>query len=170
MLLGGLAYIGVTQLYKEGVVQAAKVRAESIGGKILNVGATGLGNIISSTATIDGSVGCDISPEGDMDYCDISTQMPYADKEYDVVFASHVIEHVKPYEVIRALSEFQRIGKKVVVVVPPPFMLAYYLAPQHQSQIRKKGNTLNIRNNPLYNPVYENYTIEYDPDVVEVFQ
>lgn len=171
LLLGGLAYIGAVQIHKESVVAQAIAKAQSYNGTILNVGATGIGNVISRTATITGSHGCDIEPDAGMDYCDISQQMPYKDKEFDVVFAAHVLEHVKPLDALTALEEFQRIGKHVIIVVPNPYHPTFYVMPQHLSQVRKIGDTaLDIRNNSMYNPVNEKYSIDYDPAIVEVFQ
>lgn len=171
LLLGGLVYIAGAQIHKESVVSQAIVRAQSYGGTILNVGATGIGNVISRTATITGSHGCDIEPTEEMDYCDISQQMPYQDKEFDVVFAAHVLEHVKPNEGLIAIEEFKRIGRHVIIVVPNPYHPTFYVMPAHLSQVRKiSESSLNIRNNPLYNSVNEDYTVEVDPALVEVFQ
>lgn len=170
--IAGLAgYIVATQFYKQTVVNQAVLRTNELGGRVLNVGASGIGNIISPTTRISG-IGCDIQPTWDnIDYCDISMQMPYQDKEFDVVFASHVIEHVKPHEIENALNEFVRIGNKVIIVIPPSFMPAYYLARGHQSQVRKlSGSLISVRNNPLYYNIFEDYLIQFDPNIIEVYQ
>lgn len=169
LIVAGIYVIG-TQLYKENVTSKAIARTKSLGGLILNVGAVGIGNVISRTATIEGSTRCDVNPTENMDFCDISKQMPYTDKQFNVVFASHVLEHVKPQEVKNALSEFQRIGTHVIIVLPHSFAWTFYLAKGHQSLITRNGNTLTIANNPIYNKTYDRYTIEFDPLVIEVFQ
>ncbi len=169
LLVGGLYVVG-SQLHKESVTSKGIARAKSLGGNILDVGAVGIGNLISRTATIEGSTRCDIQPSQGMDYCNIAQAMPYENKQFNVVFASHVLEHIKPQEVQNALSEFQRIGTHVIIVLPHPFALAFYLAKGHQSQITKNGNVLTVRNNFVYNSVSEHYTIKFDPQIIEVFQ
>lgn len=37
---------------------------------------------------------------------------------FDVVFSSHVLEHLYPHQVPRALKEFMRVAKAAVVIVP----------------------------------------------------
>lgn len=44
--------------------------------------------------------------------------MPFRDKSFDVIFYSHVIEHVTVRETIQILSHFSRIACTVVIITP----------------------------------------------------
>lgn len=47
---------------------------------------------------------------------DSVTHMPFADKEFDAVLASHVLEHVEDVET--AMAELQRVGKRGAIQCP----------------------------------------------------
>ena len=43
-------------------------------------------------------------------------QMPFKDKEFDTIFASHVLEH--SFDVKKAISEYERVSKRAIIIVP----------------------------------------------------
>lgn len=55
--------------------------------------------------------------------------LPFEDKEFDVTFASHVLEHLKNWQ--GALSEWCRIADNTVVVLPHPLSIGGRLKPDH---------------------------------------
>lgn len=55
--------------------------------------------------------------------------LPFADKEFDVAFASHVLEHIVKWE--ESLAEWQRIADHVIVVIPNPMTIPYWVHPDH---------------------------------------
>jgi SAM-dependent methyltransferase len=59
-----------------------------------------------------------------------SGSLPFADGEFDVAFASHVLEHLENWE--QALSEWNRIADRVIVVLPHPLSIAGRLAREHK--------------------------------------
>ena len=44
--------------------------------------------------------------------------MPFKDKSFDMIFYSHVIEHVTAREAIQILSQFSKIASIVVIITP----------------------------------------------------
>jgi trans-aconitate methyltransferase len=54
---------------------------------------------------------------------------PIPDKRFDVVFASHILEHLRNTE--QVLNEMQRIGHNVVIVLPHPFSVTALVNPLH---------------------------------------
>lgn len=73
--------------------------------------------------------------------CDI-TNMPFDDKEFDYVVASHILEHVD--DPIAACRELQRVGK-AGYIESPAFMkdaLFSWAKGRHKWQILLQGNTL----------------------------
>lgn len=55
--------------------------------------------------------------------------LPFKDKEFDVAFASHVLEHLKNWQ--GALDEWCRIADYVIVVLPHPLSIAGRLYLEH---------------------------------------
>lgn len=43
-------------------------------------------------------------------------EMPFADKEFDVVFCSHTLEHT--FDFPKAIKELERIAKRLIIIVP----------------------------------------------------
>jgi ubiquinone/menaquinone biosynthesis C-methylase UbiE len=46
------------------------------------------------------------------------SHMPFKDKSFDMIFYSHVIEHVTVREAIQILSQFSKIASIVVIITP----------------------------------------------------
>lgn len=63
----------------------------------------------------------DLRPECNPDYrCDVRS-LPFGNEEYDLVFTSHVLEHIKREETESVLAEWLRVlkpGGEFVIVVP----------------------------------------------------
>ena len=55
--------------------------------------------------------------------------LPFEDKEFDVAYASHVLEHLKNWQ--GALDEWCRIADYVIVVLPHPLSIGGRLNPDH---------------------------------------
>lgn len=70
--------------------------------------------------------------------------LPFDDQQFESVLCSHTIEHVDDPE--RFYQELQRVGKEVVIVVPPLWDLsAVFNILEHRSiflTVRKKHRTL----------------------------
>lgn len=152
----------------------AVVYTNSIQGSKLNIGATGIGQPILRAASLNNGKKCDICPDilKDIEYCELGQPLPYNSKQFDVVFASHVLEHVTPECIRFALQEMSRIGNEVIVVVPHPLALTFSLVPSHKSLIYKMSDPYGIRvkNNQVHNPKqYEEY-IYLNRDVFKIYQ
>ena len=50
--------------------------------------------------------------------CDLEEGLPIGDKSFDVVLSLAVVEHLDDWE--KALSEFKRVGKCVILTTPSP--------------------------------------------------
>lgn len=102
---------------------------------IINLGALG-SNIspYSSTIANDPSVrlNVDLFPDSLPQFrqLDLNDLLPFSDKEFDVAFASHILEHLDNPPA--ALAEWRRIANHVVIVLPHPWSLTNYLAPDHK--------------------------------------
>lgn len=73
--------------------------------------------------------------------------MPFNDKSFDFVIASHVAEHVDDPE--KFCLEISRVGKRGYIETPGPF--TEYLMPtkSHKWIVTKRGNTLFFRKNNI---------------------
>lgn len=72
--------------------------------------------------------------------------MPFADKEFDFVYCSHVLEHVNNPE--QACSEIMRVGRRGFIEAPAPGKDLWLNSAQisnHRWGIELKGNTLIFR-------------------------
>ncbi|MFA5401736.1 MAG: methyltransferase domain-containing protein [Dehalococcoidia bacterium] len=58
-----------------------------------------------------------------------SGRLPFADRQFDVAFASHVLEHLVNWET--ALDEWNRIADRVIVVLPHPLSIMGHVAREH---------------------------------------
>jgi len=133
------------QLQKKDLVD--KVLADQSRGKtVLNVGA-GTGRI--GQITFLGDKKCDTNPVvPGVEYGDIRN-LPYPDKSFDIVIASHVIEHLPPEDIPKAINELYRVAReKIYVLIPNPIFLQTWLYPNHRSVII---NGKAYKNNPLLN-------------------
>ncbi len=61
---------------------------------------------------------------------DLEKPLPFSAGEFDVAFASHVLEHLDNWE--QALNEWNRIANHVVVVLPNPLSITGWLHPGHK--------------------------------------
>lgn len=92
----------------------------------------------------------DIVPNGLPHYLqyNIENELPFADKQFSVSYASHVLEHLENWQL--ALEEACRVADVVVVVLPHPLSLTGWLAPAHKQHF-SKGDIEQMRKN--YNNV-----------------
>lgn len=64
------------------------------------------------SSPIKGFISMDIVERKGVDYVgDVSKRLPFADGEFDVVYASHVLEHIAWYDVQRILKDWVRVVK-----------------------------------------------------------
>lgn len=56
--------------------------------------------------------------------------LPFSDKQFDVAFASHVLEHLEHWE--QALNEWARIADHVVIVLPNPLAVIGWIDSNHK--------------------------------------
>jgi len=80
-------------------------------------------------------------------------QMPFSDKSFDFVVASHIAEHVD--DPIQFCNELQRVSKNGYIETPGP--LTEWLMPtaSHKWIITKKDNTLFFQENPYKNSAFQ---------------
>lgn len=74
--------------------------------------------------------------------------LPFKDKSFDFVIASHVFEHSTQPE--RFLSELQRVGKAGYIEVPDAFMERINPYRDHRLEITVRQNQLVIRKKPQW--------------------
>lgn len=60
----------------------------------------------------------DIDPGVKPDVVSLAWDLPYEEQSFDVVFASHVLEHCYRTKIPDSIKEWARVGKDVWVVVP----------------------------------------------------
>lgn len=148
--------------------------ANSLPNPKLNIGAAGVGQPIIPLATLNSGKKCDICPDKikNIEYCELGKQLPYTNKEFNVVFASHVLEHIYPEQIRFAIGEMSRIGHKVIIVVPHPLATSNYLVPSHKSLIYKIDRPYGIyaTNNSLQNTDFYEDHIYLDPDTFKIYQ
>jgi SAM-dependent methyltransferase len=126
----GLVYVGITYVYDVIVIpnsaaKQARAYADSLGKPLLNVGAgtphsslrvSLLGPTLWGDANID--IAADKSiPHGPdvVSYADAHV-LPWSDKHFGAVIASHVLEHMD--DPLAALKEWDRVADAVYATVP----------------------------------------------------
>ena len=144
LVKGALGYIGWA--YHRDVVarpnamaRLARVYCDRVGKPLLNVGA---GTPASSLRTLlmgpqlVGDVNVDIAAPGDVphgkdrvSYAD-AMNLPWEDKSFGAVFASHVLEHLERPDL--ALAEWKRVADRVFLVSPSWWALHTYVHPGHK--------------------------------------
>ena len=75
----------------------------------------------------------DIAPDGMPHFIQLDVErnpLPFADKQFGVAFASHLLEHLDNWQF--ALAEMLRVADYVVVVLPHPTSLVGWLWPEHR--------------------------------------
>lgn len=116
----GGAYVCDVIVRREMAASRARAHATSVGKPMLNVGA-GTPRTALFGPTAHGDVNCDLGSTNDCGssprgcHCDV-TNLPFPDKYFGSVLASHVIEHVEDYK--SALAELDRVADKVYVITP----------------------------------------------------
>lgn len=61
---------------------------------------------------------------------DLDIPLPFSDKQFDVAFASHCLEHLENWE--QALDEWTRIADHVIIALPNPLWFPWLLQPDHK--------------------------------------
>lgn len=146
-----------------------------IHGNKLNVGAAGA-NATHPPPRLNSGKLCDIvsdtSSSPPIEFCDITQSLPYSNKEFDVIYVSHVIEHIEPHLIPKALTEFERISKHTVIVIPH-YLSATAYAHEHKSIIYHiSPYILHIQHNPfpLHRNTPQSLIITYNPLTFKVYQ
>jgi SAM-dependent methyltransferase len=86
-------------------------------------------------------------------------KLPFQDKAFDFVIASHVLEHSQ--DPARFLEEMQRVAKAGYIEVPDAFMERINPYPDHRLEITVRGGKLVIRNKKAW---------QVDPELVELYE
>jgi len=74
------------------------------------------------------------------------TQIPFFDKAFGAVFASHLLEHLpSTYSANKALDELSRVAEVVFLVYPSRQSVGAWLHPGHHLWIWQKGNVVYIK-------------------------
>jgi hypothetical protein len=74
------------------------------------------------------------------------THIPFADKSFGAVFASHLLEHLPTVEAAsQALSELNRVAEAVFIVCPSRQSLVGWLIPDHHLWVWQKNGTTYLR-------------------------
>lgn len=125
------------------VAREARQYANSRRKPLLNVGCGTRASSIRSTIlgpTSWGDVNCDINADAPcIDgvrtpcHCDVHN-LPYPDKHFGAVIASHVIEHV--VDPVAAMEEMHRVADRVYAIVPKWWAPHTWLHPGHRWFIR----------------------------------
>jgi ubiquinone/menaquinone biosynthesis C-methylase UbiE len=157
-MLKALAYYAAAAYCADVIVRPslaarrAREYARSVGKPMLNVGCGTRISSVRSTLlgpTAWGDVNCDINTstacvDGNLEpcHCDIHN-LPYPDKHFGAVIASHVLEHV--VDPVAAMAELVRVADRVYAITPHWAAPHTWLHPGHRWFIR--GN----RAVPLWN-------------------
>jgi len=147
------AYVVDVLLFPDQAAREARSFAKSIGKPVLNVGAGTPGSSLRVAmlgATLWGDINCDIAASkstscgGDnVCYCD-AVKLPFPDKYFGAVIASHVLEHMENPQA--AVAEWNRVADRVYVIVPKWWAPHTWLHPGHRWVISEDGRTT-----PLWN-------------------
>lgn len=86
-------------------------------------------------------------------------RLPFRDKAFDFVIASHVLEHSSDPALF--LSELQRVARAGYIEVPDALMERLNPYHDHRLEITLRDNTLIIRKKPFW---------QVDPEVVELYE
>ena len=92
-------------------------------------------------------------------------KLPFKDKSFDFVIASHVLEHSAQPE--KFLAELQRVAKAGYIEVPDAFMERINPYTDHRLEITCREKKLIIKKKPKY--VVEHDTVELYEDRVKPF-
>lgn len=92
-------------------------------------------------------------PEGKTLVVGDATAMPFKDKEFDFVIASHIAEHVEDIHAL--MSEIERVGKRGYIETPGPVSEACFSEPYHIWIISTEGDTIVFRRKKRSKPLSE---------------
>lgn len=77
------------------------------------------------------------------------TQIPFLDKAFGAVFASHLLEHLPSINSAnKALDELSRVAEAVFLVYPSRQSVGAWLHPGHHLWVWQRGNTIYIKQRP----------------------
>ncbi len=173
---GVVVYFTLDYIHRVGTRQNAINMCNSLPQPKLNIGAAGKNQPIMKTAVLNEGRKCDISSDCSkgIEFCDLQQPLPYPSKQFECVFCSHVLEHIPSYYVRYALSEMERISNnQVIIVLPHPLSLNFYIASGHKSLICKITEPyygLYVKNNSLFDNTGYDDTIALDPNMFKVYQ
>ena len=132
----GLVWVGDV-VYEEKVKMSAFNRAVSFWEErgIINMGATG-NWLVSTTRKIARHPAIEVNVDMRADstpkffYLNLEqTPYPWSDKQFDVAFCSHILEHLENWR--EALAEWVRIADHVIIVLPFPYLHGWF-SPAHK--------------------------------------
>lgn len=140
------AYV-VDVLVRPKLIANQAIKSAALSGKpVINVGAGTPGSSLRSLLlgpTTWGDVNVDIAADrsippgrGRVSFGDAHS-LPYPDKHFGSLIASHVLEHMDDPD--KALREFHRVADKVYVIVPQWWCPHTWLHPGHQWFITDNG-------------------------------
>lgn len=145
------AYAIDVMIRPEIVAKRARRAANARGKPLLNVGCGTKGSslrVFLLGHTGWGDVNCDVAAKASCDQsgklactCD-TMHLPWKDKQFGAVIASHVLEHVEDPE--RALMELDRVADEVFVITPPWWAPHTYLHPGHRWFVSSTGQYLRL--------------------------
>jgi ubiquinone/menaquinone biosynthesis C-methylase UbiE len=109
------------------------------------------------SSPIKGFVSMDIVERKGVDYVgDVSKRLPFSDGSFDVVYASHVLEHIAWYDVPRILKDWVRVvcpGGVLEIWVPDGRKIcAALLKHENDAQLHGKVPDKWLRRNPKADP------------------
>ena len=74
------------------------------------------------------------------------THIPFSDKSFGAVFASHLLEHLPSTdEAKKASAELNRIAEAVFIAYPSRQSIAAWIIPDHHLWVWQKGNTTYLK-------------------------
>ena len=74
------------------------------------------------------------------------THIPFADKSFGAVFASHLLEHLPTVDAAsQALSELNRVAEAVYIVYPSRQSFGGWMVPDHHLWVWQKDSTTYLR-------------------------
>jgi len=130
------------------VAADARKYSNSVGKPLLNVGCGTRVSSVRSTIlgpTSWGDVNCDINASAACEmgstkpcYCD-AHRLPFPDKHFGAVIASHVLEHV--VDPAAVMAELHRVSDRVYAIVPKWWAPHTWLHPGHRWFIRGRHAT-----------------------------
>lgn len=128
------------------IAKRAKIAAKSRQKPLLNVGAGTASSSLRALIfgpTLWGDINLDIAAGKQVPHSNESVsfgdihQLPFKDKEFGAVIASHVLEHVK--DPVIALNELSRVADEVFIITPLWWCPHTWLHPGHRWYVAQDG-------------------------------